>query len=102
MKLPRVSRKEFIILELLIRHGEMFGLQLVQHAPDEFTRSTIYITLQRMTEKGFLTSRVVEDRNGGPARRLYHATGLGYRMYSAIRQEIGAGAGARARVTAGE
>lgn len=87
MELPRVSRKEFLVLGQLIDHGEMFGLQLVKRMPGELTRSTVYITLQRMAAKKFVVSRVVEDPAGGPARRLYRATALGYRLYSALRQE---------------
>jgi DNA-binding PadR family transcriptional regulator len=55
--------------------------------PTELTRSTVYITLHRMTTKKFLTSRLVEDPAGGPARRLYRATGVGYRLYHALRLE---------------
>jgi PadR family transcriptional regulator, regulatory protein PadR len=88
MNIPRLSRKEFVILGLLIARGEMFGLQLVELAPDKLTRGTVYVTLQRMTSKRFVTSRLVNDPAGGPARRIYRPTGRGYRIYSAIQREF--------------
>ncbi len=79
--------KEFQILELLITGGEMFGLQLVRLVPGKLAVGTVYITLQRMERKGFVSSRLVEDTAGGPARRLYRSTGLGYRMFTALQRE---------------
>jgi PadR family transcriptional regulator PadR len=91
MNLPRLSSKEYLILGLLIECGEMFGLQLVQKVPGQLARGTVYVTLQRMASKGFVTSRLV-DVASGPPRRWYRPTALGYRMYTAIRREY---AGAR-------
>ncbi|HET9440240.1 MAG TPA: helix-turn-helix transcriptional regulator [Longimicrobiales bacterium] len=90
MNIPRLSRKEYLILELLIDGGEMFGLQLVGLKPGQLARGTVYVTLQRMSVKGFVTSRTVDDPAGGPPRRMYRATGRGYRIYSAIHREAGA------------
>jgi DNA-binding PadR family transcriptional regulator len=87
MNVLSVSRREYRILDLLINTGEMFGLQLVNAAPAELPRGTVYVTLQRMAKKGIVTSRSVEDPAGGPARRMYRATGRGYRMYMALRHE---------------
>ncbi|HEX6064198.1 MAG TPA: PadR family transcriptional regulator [Longimicrobiales bacterium] len=89
MNLPRVSRKEFVILGLLVGRGEMFGLQLVETMPDQLTRGTVYVTLQRMAVKGFVSSRAAPDPAGGPARRMYRATGRGYRLYTALKRELG-------------
>lgn len=85
---PRLSRKEFIILRQLIARGEMFGLQLVGVVPQQLTRGTVYVTLQRMERKRFVTSRLVEDAAGGPARRMYRASGLGYRLFTALSREM--------------
>ena len=79
--------KEFQILELLIKGGEMFGLQLVRLVPGRLAAGTVYITLQRMEQKGFVTSRLVDDPAGGPARRMYRPTGKGYRMFTALQRE---------------
>jgi DNA-binding PadR family transcriptional regulator len=89
MNILRVSPKEFLVLGLLITHGEMFGLQLSEAAPDHLTRGTVYVTLQRMAVKGLVTSRAAPDAAGGPARRMYRATGRGYRLYTALKRELG-------------
>jgi hypothetical protein len=40
---PKLSRKEFKILELLIAKGEMFGLEMVEASEGELPRGTIYV-----------------------------------------------------------
>lgn len=80
---PKLSRKEFKILELLISKGEMFGLEMVEASEGELKRGTIYVTLQRMGDKGYTESRE-EPRpmpEIGIPRRKYWATGLGERVY---------------------
>ncbi len=88
MMIPRLSTKEYFVLDLLVRGGEMFGLQIVQRAPQQIALGTVYVTLQRMAHKGFVTSRLAEDAAGGPPRRMYRPTSRGYRMLSAIHREI--------------
>ena len=80
---PKLSRKEFKVLELLIAKGEMFGLEMVEASEDELKRGTIYVTLQRMGDKGYVESRE-EPRptpEVGIPRRKYWATGLGEKVY---------------------
>lgn len=80
---PKLSRKEFKVLELLIAKGEMFGLEMVEASEGELKRGTIYVTLQRMGDKGYTESRE-EPRNFpevGIPRRKYWATGLGERVF---------------------
>ncbi|MFY9622565.1 MAG: hypothetical protein WAQ99_22300 [Pyrinomonadaceae bacterium] len=93
-KLPRLSRKEEFILGTLINGGrELFGLELVAASGGELKRGTIYVTLQRMEEKGFIDSR----REARPAPeigiplRLYKPTGFGERVFRAYqsRRQIG-------------
>jgi DNA-binding PadR family transcriptional regulator len=83
-----LSRKEAIILELLLSgKTEMFGLEMVDASNGSLKRGTIYVTLQRMKEKGFLDSKP-EPRalpEIGIPRRLYRATGLGERALNAHR-----------------
>jgi len=76
---PKLSRKEFKILELLIAKGEMFGLEMVEASEGELKRGTIYVTLQRMGDKGYTESRPMPEI--GIPRRKYWATGLGERVY---------------------
>ena len=77
--------KESLILELLIEHDELYGLQLVTASKRKLKRGTVYVTLGRMEDKGYITSRR-EDAPadvGGMPRRLYAATPLGRRMLKA-------------------
>src|SRR6478609_12196153 len=80
-----LSAKESLILELLVDGGELYGLQLVGASKRKLKRGTVYVTLGRMEEKGYITSRL-EDAPadvGGMPRRLYEATPLGRRVLTA-------------------
>jgi PadR family transcriptional regulator PadR len=80
---PKLSTKEFLILQMLVSRGEMFGLAMVEESEGELKRGTIYVTLQRMGDKGYIESRE-EPRSMpeiGIPRRKYWATGLGERVY---------------------
>lgn len=86
-QLPSLSRKEQLVLSLLLSEGlrEMFGLEMVEASGGDLKRGTIYVTLQRMEEKGFIESRLeprTEPEIGIP-RRLYKATGHGQRVFQA-------------------
>jgi DNA-binding PadR family transcriptional regulator len=84
--LPSLSRKEFLILEMLIASGrELFGLEMVEASDGALKRGTIYVTLQRMQEKGLVDSKP-EPRTApeiGIPRRLYSVSGYGQRVYRA-------------------
>lgn len=84
---PSLSRKEAVVLELLLDHSaeEMYGLQLVKESPDRLKRGTIYVTLDRMEKKGYVNSRHEEkpDTMPGMPRRLYQITGYGSKIYEA-------------------
>src|SRR5204862_6847694 len=88
-KRPRVltlSPKESLILELVTEQGESYGLQLVASSKRRLKRGTVYVTLGRMEEKGYITSRL-EDAPadmGGMPRRLYEPTPLGRRVLAAF------------------
>jgi len=80
---PKLSRKEFLVLGMLIGRGEMFGLEMVEASEGELKRGTIYVTLGRMSDKGYIESRE-EPRSMpeiGIPRRKYRTTGLGERVY---------------------
>ena len=86
MDIPRLSAKEAEVLRLLIANGEMYGLEMVQRS-GILKRGTVYVTLSRMGDKGYVESRLEEVSPGeGPPRRLYQATGLGVRVYRAMEQ----------------
>ena len=87
-KFPHLSDKEFIILEMLVNKSELFGLEMAETSGGQLKKGTIYVTLQRMSEKGLVESRQ-EARSAaeiGIARRKYTATPFGERVFRA--QEI--------------
>lgn len=75
-----LSNKEYLILKLLIDNGStMYGLELVKKADGKLKRGTLYTTLSRMEDKGFVKS----EKEGKPPawlsapRRMYSPSGLG-------------------------
>jgi DNA-binding PadR family transcriptional regulator len=84
MEIPRLSPKEALILGLLVAKGEMYGLELVHGSGGELKRGTVYVTLGRMADKGYVESRTVPQEDGsGMPKRLFRATGYGARVLSA-------------------
>ena len=82
---PKLSAKETLILELLVEQSEMYGLELVAASGKQLKRGTVYVTLGRMEEKGYISSRLDDapPDMGGMPRRLYQATPLGRRVLAA-------------------
>ena len=82
---PRLSAKETLILDLLARDGELYGLQLVAASKGRLKRGTVYVTLGRMEDKGYVRSRAEDapDGAGGLPRRVYEATPFGLRVLTA-------------------
>ncbi len=82
---PRLSATEARVLELLTDRGGLYGLQLVGASRGRLKRGTIYVTLGRMEEKGYVTSRAeaAPEGAGGLPRRLYDATPYGVRVLKA-------------------
>jgi PadR family transcriptional regulator, regulatory protein PadR len=80
-----LSPKEQLVLELLVRDKELYGLQLVAASRGRLKRGTVYVTLGRMEEKGYITSKLEDrpPREGGLPRRIYEPTSLGRRMLTA-------------------
>lgn len=84
--IPSLSEKEFLIMNLLIGSPRlMYGLQLVEQSEGKLKRGTIYVTLNRLEEKGYVESKKEEAESGVVTpRRLYKATGLGVKVFNAI------------------
>jgi PadR family transcriptional regulator, regulatory protein PadR len=84
MALP--SKLEQLVLRQLISGGESYGLALVKASDGALKRGTVYVTLNRMQEKGLVTSRQedVTPEHIGIPRRLYKVTGLGARSLAAV------------------
>jgi DNA-binding PadR family transcriptional regulator len=88
-----LSAKESLILGLLIRERELYGLQLVAASRRRLKRGTVYVTLGRMEEKGYISSRLESPPAdaGGMPRRVYQATALGrrvHRLWTAAQQDF--------------
>lgn len=84
-KIPSLSGKELLILDLLIARGELYGLQLVEESGGRLKRGTVYVTLSRMIDKGYVESRTEDIPVGYPGlpRPLYRPTGLGEQVRKA-------------------
>jgi DNA-binding PadR family transcriptional regulator len=78
-RVPSVSNKEGLLLELLVT-GERYGLDLVKSSNGQLKRGTVYVTLSRMEDKGYISARADEQ-----GRRLYKVEGLGQSALSAWR-----------------
>ena len=83
--LPKFSTAERLIVELVTEHQELFGLQMVEMSGGRLKRGTVYVTLGRMVEKGYLDSRQEPLPPGaiGLPRRLYRPTGFAMRILAA-------------------
>ncbi len=78
IRLP--SRTETLILDLLREGGDLYGLELVDASDGRVKRGTVYVTLGRMEEKGYVESRLEAAAGvGGLPRRLYRLTPQGRR-----------------------
>lgn len=81
------SRNEATILRLLVRESKgMYGLQLVEASDGLLRRGTIYVTLGRMVQKGYLKvgKEVTEKGYPGLPRPIYKLTGLGRRALETV------------------
>ncbi len=74
-----LSALEALVLDLLSAKSPTYGLDLVAASRGRLKRGSVYVTLGRMEEKGYVTSRVDERPGEGPSRRLYEPTALGLR-----------------------
>jgi PadR family transcriptional regulator, regulatory protein PadR len=84
-RLPSMSRTESLVMELL-RGRERYGLELVDASDGALKRGSVYVTLARMEEKGFVESWQEERAPGasGLPRRLYRATPYGMKVHDAF------------------
>jgi len=70
------------ILTVLLRHGELYGLQMRELIEQDFGRKvsfgSLYPTLRRLERGGLVTARWGDERlveRGGARRRYYRRTG---------------------------
>jgi DNA-binding PadR family transcriptional regulator len=64
----------------------MYGLELVTESAGAVKRGTVYVTLGRTEEKGYVTSRAEEASppQGGLPRRLYRSTPYGRELLAML------------------
>ena len=76
-----LTKTEHAVLSLLVTQPEMYGLQLVRKSGYVLKRSSIYVLLGRLEDKGFVSSKYEDAPAGeqGPRRRLYRITEHGQR-----------------------
>ena len=84
-RLPSMSPTESLVMELL-RGRERYGLELVDASGGALKRGSVYVTLARMEEQGFVDSRQEDRAHGasGLPRRLYRATPYGRKVHEAF------------------
>ena len=80
-----LAKSEQLILTLLEARGPCYGLELVQASRGRLKRGSVYVTLGRMEEKGYVTSFL----GGDDGRRRYRPTALGERALLAVRAFAG-------------
>ena len=82
---PFAAQTELLILRLLRDNpAGMYGLQLVASSDGMLKRGTVYVTLGRLEEKGFVKSTTeAGPLHSGLPRPLYRITALGERMLAA-------------------
>ncbi len=81
--LPILSNLEQTIMALLRERSEAFALDLVgEHSTIRIKRGSVYVTLYRMVDKGYLASRAEESQPGaiGLPRRFYKLTPYGVKV----------------------
>jgi len=82
---PSLSAKEALVLELLLEtpSKEMYGLEMVAGSGNKLKRGTVYVTLDRMEDRGYVKSRqeAPQPHASGIPRRLYQVTGYGQKAF---------------------
>jgi DNA-binding PadR family transcriptional regulator len=91
---PTLSALETMVLNILVSldsSSESYGLELLAKSNGMLKKGSIYVTLGRMEEKGYLESRKEELRPGarGLPRRLYKITGHGQKVLQYWRMTFG-------------
>lgn len=75
--------RDQLVLRLLAKHGECYGLSLIEKSGGQLRRGTIYARLRRLEESGLLSSREApapppqDAVRGFLPRRLYSLTERG-------------------------
>lgn len=86
-QMPRLTNTEILIMGILLDKAgtEIYGWELMEASDNKLKRGTIYVILNRMEDKGFVSSQKETKREGarGLPRRMYKLTGQGQKAYAA-------------------
>lgn len=94
---PLPSRREEVLMQLLVRR-EMYGRELrteyEARTGQALPLGSLYVTLDRMEEKGFIASRQGESDpvRGGNRKKHFRLTAAGVRALNRAREWSGDGA----------
>ena len=78
--------EELVLLMVAAQHDEAYGVGILEALEEQLDRklriSAIHVTLKRMEEKGYVTSRSggITSQRGGRRKKFYVITALGKRM----------------------
>lgn len=78
--------EELVLLMVAAQHDEAYGVGILEALEEKLDRklriSAIHVTLKRMEEKGYVTSRFggITAERGGRRKKFYVITALGKRM----------------------
>jgi len=78
-----LSHNETVLVSAILDLGEPYGLEVAERAEDVYglriSLGSIYTTLDRLEQKGLVSSRYAEpdEERGGRPKRFFQVTGLG-------------------------
>jgi DNA-binding PadR family transcriptional regulator len=77
------NKSEQIAMEILLSGAskKLYGLEIVEISKNALKRGSVYVTLSRLEERGFLESENEPAPKGTIPRRTYKVTGTGQRAY---------------------
>jgi PadR family transcriptional regulator PadR len=82
---PFAAETELLVLRLLSSEPNgLYGLEMVKSSDGRLKRGTVYVTLGRLVDKGYIKSRIQSDADHpGLPRPRYTLTGQGQKVLQA-------------------
>jgi PadR family transcriptional regulator len=85
MSFTGLPAKELVALRALDSGQEKYGLEIVRESDGGLKRSSIYVFLGRLEQRGLIESRYDIDKDRpGPPRRMYRINGAGEKYLSLV------------------